>query len=76
VYSINDIDCVCLNGRTTSNGVENWFYNIKDFIIESNELVVPEFMPNPVYKLKNSCFKGTNWGYSVDIDNELQYKTN
>lgn len=74
VYNINNIDCVCLSGKFTSNGVENWFYNIDEFKIKNKELIVPEFLPNPIYKLKNICFKNTKWGYSVNTSEEQQYK--
>lgn len=74
VYNINNVDCVCLSGRTTANGIENWFYNIDEFKIKNNELIVLEFLPNPIYKLKNKYFENTKWGYSVDIEKEEQYK--
>lgn len=65
VYSINGIDCINLKGEFTANGVQNWFYEIANFNIENNNLLVPRFLPSPTFKLYNDEINTKNWGYSI-----------
>lgn len=46
-----------LNGKFTSNGVENWFYNLENFETENEIVIIPEFLPVPDCKLKNKDVK-------------------
>ena len=43
-----------LNGKFTSNGVENWCYKLDNFKKINDMVMIPEFLPFPNLKLKNS----------------------
>lgn len=73
VYEINGIDCIELNGKMSSSGAEAWFYEVSNFSIKNNIIEIPEFLPEPKFKIKHSDINFEKYNLSVDIKNETAY---